>query len=536
MHNPPLVLVADDEPATASLLEVMCTRAGYKTEIANDGPETIEMANTSTPDLILLDVQMPGMNGFEVVEALRQRENTAQIPIIVITAAATKPDDAVKGLNLGADDYLHKPFNNQELLARIRAKIRTHELEQHLQKRNQELDALVHLGIAINRPDELEALAEQLLEFLNEKFKSAASLLIVASTDVGPAGHFMLHAGDTITRLDDAPESVIEMCIEPRILDGDSVRELFPDANYQSGMAVPLMLHETVIGIMATARENGLPFGENDLRWMRSASQQATLAIRNKQLFDSLRSYAELLEQRVEERTAELESAQKMLIRSEKLASLGRLSGEIAHEVNNPLQPIMSSLEDALEDVETGRSLDPKGLKMAMSEVQRIQRTVTHLLDFARPDTGGVRATNMAHLIEDVLQFTSKRIQHANVTITHDLQEIDTLEVNPDQIRQVVLNLIINAADAMSNSKEKLLDIQLWQDNGYAHITVKDTGEGIAPDLVTQIFEPYFSTKDEGFGLGLSISHSLIEAHGGQVDVESKPGVGTKFRISLPLS
>jgi two-component system NtrC family sensor kinase len=314
------------------------------------------------------------------------------------------------------------------------------------------------------------------------------------------------------------------------------VRELFPQGDFSGGIAVPLVLHETVIGIMATAREDGPPFGENDLRLMRSASQQATLAIRNTQLYNSLRSYAELLEQRVEERSAALENTQKQLIRSEKLASLGRLAGEIAHEVNNPLQPIMSSLERALEDLEAENPIDSEDLSMAVSEVERLKRIVKRLLDFARPDTGGMRPTDMSGLIKEIIRFTSKRIEHAQVKVETDLQPIDPIEVNPDQIQQVILNLIINAADAMTHTKDGRLEVHLWQADEYAHIKVKDNGEGIAPDLVSRIFEPFFSTKDEGSGLGLSISHSIVEAHGGQIDVQSQPGVGTEFRISLPMA
>ena len=136
------VLIADDEPSMVVLLRRLFERDGFAVEAVGDGQSALEQAEALRPDLILMDVQMPGLNGFEVVRRLRQNEVTARIPTIFITAAAREPSDVARGFGLGADDYVLKPFNPHELLARARSKIRARQLEERLERRKQELEAL----------------------------------------------------------------------------------------------------------------------------------------------------------------------------------------------------------------------------------------------------------------------------------------------------------------------------------------------------------------------------------------------------------
>src|SRR5512139_449251 len=124
----PLILVADDERYAQQLLQHVLEREGYRTATANDGQMAIDKAEAIHPDLILMDIQMPGIDGFEAVQKIRGNPHTERIPIIVVTAAAREPGDAARGIGLGADDYLRKPYNNRELIARVGSKIRAHKL------------------------------------------------------------------------------------------------------------------------------------------------------------------------------------------------------------------------------------------------------------------------------------------------------------------------------------------------------------------------------------------------------------------------
>ena len=162
-HSPPLVLVADDEVHTTLMLERIFEREGYQVTSAHDGVAALDMARQLQPDLLLLDIQMPGMNGFDVLGALRENIATANIPTILITAKARRPADVAHGLNLGADDYIYKPFDPRELLARAESKMKARQLEENLQRRTQELEALLRVGEELNQSLEVNDLLELIL-------------------------------------------------------------------------------------------------------------------------------------------------------------------------------------------------------------------------------------------------------------------------------------------------------------------------------------------------------------------------------------
>jgi signal transduction histidine kinase len=222
-------------------------------------------------------------------------------------------------------------------------------------------------------------------------------------------------------------------------------------------------------------------------------------------------------------------------MRSEKLAALGRLSAEIAHEVNNPLQPIMNCLESAIEDIESNLPVDPEDLRLALSEAARLKRMVTRLLDFARPDTGGIVETDLLKLIQEVLALIHKKLELTHIEVIENLHPVPPIHANPDQLRQVFLNLIINAIDAMMQNEKGVLEVTLYADKQFVYIRVRDNGTGIPEEQINRIFDPFFSTKEGGSGLGLTVTHTIVEAQGGNIDVKSQIGKGTEFIIRLPI-
>src|SRR5690606_38148886 len=175
----PLVLIADDQEHSVILLRRIFQRDGFDVESAKDGEIALEKARKLRPDLILMDVQMPRMDGFEVTRQLREDPATARIPVIFVTAAAREPTDVAHGLNLGADDYIRKPYDYHELLARARSKMRARQLEDRLQQRSEELEALVRIGGELNQRLGLEELAERLLEIARQEFNAAFAELVL---------------------------------------------------------------------------------------------------------------------------------------------------------------------------------------------------------------------------------------------------------------------------------------------------------------------------------------------------------------------
>ncbi|MCB0196612.1 MAG: response regulator [Anaerolineae bacterium] len=221
-------------------------------------------------------------------------------------------------------------------------------------------------------------------------------------------------------------------------------------------------------------------------------------------------------------------------MQTEKLAALGRLSASLAHEINNPLQALRSGLRllgrPQLDDTKRKHYV-----ATLSQEVERLITITGQTLDFARPGRAGLQPTDLNALLHNTLTLLNKQLQQKNidtgVTLTADLPPI---KVVPDHIKQVFINLILNAIDAMSDNGLLSLTTTYLPDKRHVMITVQDTGSGMTTDVISKVFEPFFSTKPTGTGLGLSISYSIIEAHRGYIEVESTPGVGTLFSVYLP--
>ena len=200
----PLVLVADDEKNAVLLLTRILERDGFDVESAEDGESALDKARTLQPDLILMDVQMPRLNGFEVTARLREDSLTARIPVIFVTAAARDPSDVAHGLQLGADDYIRKPYDYHELLARASSKMRARQLEDRLQRRSEELEALVHIGSEFNLRLGLDELTELILVIARDEFKADHAELFLFDDDQTPIFYRDLRYG--LHTLDEAQE------------------------------------------------------------------------------------------------------------------------------------------------------------------------------------------------------------------------------------------------------------------------------------------------------------------------------------------
>lgn len=273
----------------------------------------------------------------------------------------------------------------------------------------------------------------------------------------------------------------------------------------------------------------------------RERLEQLLVAVEHQQrtidhLLASERQFSASLEAIVEERTSELRAAQTRLIQSEKLAVIGQLAGSLAHEINNPLQAIQSGLGLAVADVKSKqyRHIE-QDLLVIQQELERIETIFRQMLDFYRPISQERITFDLNTVCESVCALMKKRLQKAKIVL--DLQLTPALPPtcgDPNQIKQVLLNLLLNAADAMY-SGEGCVTLKTTYDATRVYLAVSDTGTGILPEHQAHIFEPLFTTKPRGLGLGLAISREIIERHHGRIELSSVPNVGTTFTISLPI-
>jgi PAS domain S-box-containing protein len=237
------------------------------------------------------------------------------------------------------------------------------------------------------------------------------------------------------------------------------------------------------------------------------------------------------------EDVTERKRAHEALIRSEKLATTGRLAASLAHEINNPLQTVIGCLGLAEESMEADEEMDTY-VTMAHDELKRAAKIVSRLRDLSRPaDVERGEPTDVNALVDSVLEVSRKDLKDRQVCIVRDLQEdLPHPFLMPDRIKQVILNLVLNARDAMSGGGELRLTTAYDGQRDEVVITVSDEGAGIPDDVMGRLFDPFFSTKTEGTGLGLFVSQNIVQEQGGRIDVESTVGEGSTFKVFLPVS
>jgi two-component system NtrC family sensor kinase len=256
-----------------------------------------------------------------------------------------------------------------------------------------------------------------------------------------------------------------------------------------------------------------------------------------------LTGWARTLEARVEEKSRELEQAQAMLFRTEKMAALGKLAATVAHEVNNPLAGILTytklaekALEQApLEELRQREVLER--LRVVERESRRCGDILRNLLTFARQAPPRREPTDLNTLAGRALALVRHQLELQGIELEKRLVDPPpALSCDPGQIQQVLLALLVNAAEAMPRGGRLTVTTEFDAARDAARLRVRDTGSGIQPDVLPRIFEPFFTTKENAqrTGLGLAVAASIVEQHGGAIEVHSAPGAGTEFIVLLP--
>ena len=267
-----------------------------------------------------------------------------------------------------------------------------------------------------------------------------------------------------------------------------------------------------------------------------SAFDIMTLRLRER-TEEAARLYIETVNRNKElaEINARLQAAQAQLVQSEKLAAVGQLTAGIVHDVKNPLAVIKGLAEELAEETEGADEFVQQGLQTIRDSATRANVIVTDLLKFARQSTPEMQRRDLRDTLDSVFRLTEYLLRKGKVTLELSVPEKPVMALyDSQQIEQVLINLVTNAVQAMPDGGT--LKASLSKQNGQVEIELTDTGIGILPENLPRIFDPFFTTKPEGegTGLGLSVSYGIISEHGGKIDVQSTPGVGTTFRITLP--
>ena len=300
------------------------------------------------------------------------------------------------------------------------------------------------------------------------------------------------------------------------------------DPKVYSFATVPLMGKGGIIGVILVDNlYNQNPITEEDIHFLSMFSNQAGLAIENAILYRNL-----------EEVHQELKETQNLLIQREKMVALGELSNSIAHEIKNPLVSI-GGFARRLYRVIPDDAMEKRYTQTIMVEVARLEKILTDIFNYTHDESIAFKECDLRKILEDSLSMTQSRIDAGGVKLVKEFpEEIPQIHGDYHQLRQVFSNLINNAYQSMKGQGMLSLRLHSIAKNGasYVRVEVEDTGGGIDPQNLHNIFNPFYTTKDSSLGLGLPIVHKIVTSHRGQIEVDNQPGTGVNFIITLPAS
>lgn len=309
---------------------------------------------------------------------------------------------------------------------------------------------------------------------------------------------------------------------------------LSPTNWIRSYAGAPICVRGETVGFLNVNSATSGFFSQHHAERLQAFADQAGIAIENARLY-----------QAQQDQYRRLHESQARLIQAEKMSALGRLTASIAHEINNPLQAVQSCLTLVKEELDEGG--DPQeihqDLEIATIEVARVATILKRLRDFYRPAREGIAPTDLHAVLSNVLELAHKQLQRSKVTVEREwAADLPFVSGNADHLKQVFLNLLLNAADAIGEQGgiirlRTAADEMQGLDNRSVpavRVEVSDTGAGISPEVLARLFEPFSTTKSEGTGLGLYISYEIVRAHNGQITATSQRGQGTTFTILLP--
>ncbi|MBD2499336.1 response regulator [Anabaena azotica FACHB-119] len=505
-----VILIVDDNPTNLELLFDFLANAGYTVLVAEDGESAIARAEYAPPDLILLDILMPGINGFDTCQHLKNNPLTQDIPVIFMTALADTVDK-VKGLNLGAVDYITKPLQHEEVLARVKLHLRLRQLTKTLKAQNQLLEA--------------EILERQRVE---EKLREQAALLDITTDaiivrDLNNCIRFWNHGAE--------------------YLYGWHSHEIIgQDANKLLYKAQTLSQLQVVQKSLADCG-----YWQGELQQITKNGKTIIVASRWNLMCDQDGQPRSILT--VNTDITEKKELESQFLRAQRLESVGTLAGGIAHDLNNILTPILTASQLLQLKLPNVDERSQQMFKTIESNTKRGAALVKQVLQFTRGVEGKRTIVQISHLFSEIKQIIQETFPKSIECETQIEPELWTVIGDATNLHQVLMNLVVNARDAMPNGGNLTISARnLFIDEYYARmnihacvgpyivISVTDTGMGIEQETLDRIFEPFFTTKEvgKGTGLGLSTVQGIIKSHNGFVNVYSEVGRGTEFKVFIP--
>ena len=471
-------------------------------------------------------------------------EQLAGIPTLNLIATPLR----VKGRMIGVMEVINKRqgvFTSADLrvldllaptaaaaIENARLYARETQLAEEVRRHNRELSALHAISAALSQSLIIQDVLEAALVVLEPQFEYDGGCLHLSDTHLDPHTAYQSPGNGLHFTVDQAPLQAINAEVQITqsvkiVPDIDELAQSESEAGHQLGLGavvvVPLWGHQVIQGVLIMAWRQPRSFDLETTQLLAAIGQQIGVAVERAALYEV-----------AQRRAQEIERSYAQLVQSEKLAATGRLAMSLAHEINNPLQAIQNCLHLVLE-FPLDEQRRTNYLNMAREEVERLSILVQSMLDFYRPGRGTAPSAQVRVVLERMLALADQKLRNQQIQVMVDCPpDPITVPCPPDQLGQIFLNLIMNAAEAMEQGGQLKIQVRITATT--IEIAFDDNGPGIPAEEMAHIFEPFYTTKDEGTGLGLAISYTLVERRGGLLTVQSTPGQGATFTIRFPAA
>jgi len=582
------ILIVDDRLINRELLAQLLGQHQHDLLEASDGAEALRVARAEQPDLIISDVLMPTMDGYEFVRQLRADPIVSLIPIVFITGHYLSREARSLADSCGVDYVLYRPCDKDDVLCVVDAALnrtKSHDLlapakreefdRKHLElltdtlsekagelrAMNHKLNALIELSQQMSLEHEPLNLVNNYSRVAREIIGTKWNAVGLLSSDEKSLQHFStfgLHS--EIAERISAPspaEGVFAKLLKDgrsyriRVLDNDLKAAGLPTdfPTLSSCLGLPIIFQERVYGWLCLIDKLGADeFSDQDEQIAVTLAAQMAAAYENARLYNETRHHGLELEREVAERKRaeedlrtkieELAAMTQQFWQASKLATIGELAASIAHELNNPLATISLRTERLLGEVAEGDA-KRRPLEIIGQETERMANLVSNLLQFSRRDHQQLSTMDITKEIETTLEFIEHSLRSRKIQVVLEFAaSLPPLHADRQQLRQLFLNLLTNASDAMPQGGTLTVRVAAVNDGAKALvIEFADTGTGVTSDDLARVWEPFFTTKAEGngTGLGLAICRRIVEEQHGSISIESVVKEGTTLRITFPV-
>ena len=517
----PTVLLVDDNAQNLKVLYETLKDRGYHLLIANDGEKALTLAYRHKPEVILLDIMMPDLDGYQVCERLKSDPVTADSAVVFLSALDDM-DAKLKGFSLGGADYIAKPFQAQEVIARVSTHARVIRLERALQERNRELES--------DQTRILNAISEGIYGLDAEgdiAFANPAAAMISGCSveELIDQNFFELHFRQA---------RPCSGALWREGADGDSPGAS-DDLPVQATCSQGIAEHQRNVTMF---RANGTGFPAEYRATPKKEGDRLTGAV---VVFRDITTELEN-EQALEDARDLVQEQRDQLAHASRMATMGEMAAGFAHEVNQPLTAITNYARVALRMLRADQP-DPEVLSKTLEKIEaqshRASEVVKRIRGFVRKPAVGKEVLSVASLLEETRQFAEVDARQNDGGVEVRVADnVPDVVADPIQVQQVALNLIRNALESSrsAGSREPVEVSAAMVADNVVRIEVRDHGEGLPDDAEQRLFLPFFTTKKEGMGIGLTLCRSLIQAQGGEIGFERPVGPGAIFYFTLPVA